>query len=43
LTLLNNPALPKAGVVPETANESPKLFRYRSTGWVWSRDSNRYR
>ena len=43
LTLLNNPALPKAGVVPETANESPKLFRYRSTGWVWVRDSNRYR
>ena len=42
LTLLNNPALPKAGVVPETANESPKLVGYRSTGRVWSRD-NRYR
>ena len=43
LTFLNNPALPKAGVVPETANESPKLFGYRSTGRVRSRDSNRYR
>jgi len=42
LTLLNNPALPKSGVVPETANESPKLVGYRSMGRVWSRD-NRYR